>query len=346
MQIPHQPSVNPVAPVEALDPRQDPLPKPGDEVQDEPVDQLDAGIGLLLAQLMPRPQPLTLSLVPPKPSRDGPVPAAMPPLHGLVDRPDRLARRDLPDLTGTAVPRPPVLPAAPTPRLPVTSAAPTPTETTGSHAVERAVGLALPTTALPTAPSSLVPPAVIMPANALSVMSPANAVASAELAVAPLPSGDPEAAPAPSEAPTVALPALSPRVLTVPVPLVAATQASPTPAAPPLPVIAPAAVAADPAYLQVPFNNGKVEGQIVVSRVAGDLPAVSQPLALQLAPSSSELSSHLRTHLDRLDTPWSLREERGHGEQAPSQGQQEEPEEEHAAGLALAADKPRSGWRA
>ncbi|VVP32384.1 hypothetical protein PS865_04430 [Pseudomonas fluorescens] len=76
-------------------------------------------------------------------------------------------------------------------------------------------------------------------------------------------------------------------------------------------------------FLQVPFSKGQAVGQVIVNKLDGE-----PGLTLQLAPSSSEISSHLREGLSALSEPtWRLAEEdQGQDRDQREQGREDEPE--------------------
>lgn len=65
------------------------------------------------------------------------------------------------------------------------------------------------------------------------------------------------------------------------------------------------------AYLQVPFDNGRLAGLISIDKAPTGSP---QTAMLQLEANTLELNNHLRSHVERLDhSAWQLRREQGSG---------------------------------
>jgi hypothetical protein len=168
-----------------------------------------------------------------------------------------------------------------------------------------------------------------------------------------LPSGapvrQPEAEPAVLPVATLPTP-VAPTAPRQPAPTLPSSSSSPLPAARPtasdqspaarsLPPIA--ATGGAPGYLQVPFDNGSLSGQILISKA--DLQAtVGEAPLLQLAPSSGELTQHLRSHLDRLPAPaWQLGEDSGQGQSSREHPPEDDdaPDSTQAQRLADAAQR-------
>ncbi|MBD1587218.1 hypothetical protein HAQ06_11170 [Pseudomonas sp. C2L12B] len=76
-------------------------------------------------------------------------------------------------------------------------------------------------------------------------------------------------------------------------------------------------------YLHVPFNNGTLAGELVISK---DPAGIGTGLLIDTSP---KLAEHLRHHLPASDANWSLRDEQhpGHGREQPSRDDDEQPQE-------------------
>lgn len=296
MHMPLPPVFAPTAPAESTELAWDVLPITlAEQIEDEPDTELSEGVGLLLAQLLPAPLPLRV----PQPVQAGgssplaPLPSAM----GLA----------LPLAEGTSAPQI-ALPAVNVPLAArETNTVPAPL---------------LPTLQTPAQPSP--------PLQALPVPQPVPLEMSLPLAQTAL---APKRAPVAVETSPVAVPGVAAQPMTPPVAVTGSPLPLPAPSPAPLPLPLPVSADTQPAaYLQVPFDNGRVTGQVLVTR-----PAADHPQSLMLAPSNQDLGSHLRQHLGPVDVQWQLKDDGGLADDSGSQGHADpHADDEQAPALTLA----------
>lgn len=315
MHMPLPPVVAPTAPAEPTELTWDVLPMTlAEQVEDEPDTELSEGVGLLLAQLLPAPLPLRVA----QPVQAG----GSSPLAPLAPLPSAMGLA-LPVAEGSSAPQI-ALPAVSVPLAArETNTVPAPLLVSVPMPAPLPVPAPLPPTLhTPAQPSP--------PLQAVPVQQPVPLEMSLPLAQTALP---PKLAPVAVETSPVAVPGVAAQPMTPPVAVTGSPLPLPAPSPAPLPLPLPVSADTQPAaYLQVPFDNGRVTGQVLVTR-----PAADQPQALMLAPSNQDLGSHLRQHLGPVDVQWQLKDDGGLADDSGSQGHADpQADDEQAPPLTLA----------